>query len=543
MAFLLLLFLLLRLRAAAAVDDVPPSRCAAATFQPPTVPGAEVLSIEAEERRDVATAPFFMFPGVSGFDICDVKVYLTHPGTEDKVLVQTWLPLDQESWNGRYQATGGGAWATGFFDPFLGPAAKTGYAASATDGGHEGLDASWALKPDRSIDWNLLQNFASRSLADQVYVGKSITEQFYGRAPHHSYWNGCSQGGRQGYEIAQKYPGLLDGIHAAAPAMDFVNMQMGLFWPQVAMKEAGTWLSQCEYSYFMSRAIEECDILDGVRDGILEDPELCTFEPGKLVGDKIECNGEVVEITPAMADVVQKYWQGPTSPFGSRLWHGFPIGTTSDMAANITIDAQGLRSSNPHFVASSTIRHLLIKDPSFNISKLSYTDYLGNYNLQAFKEAGGKLLTWHGTNDNVIPYQNTVQYRKRVEANMGGPKAVNEFYRLFIAPGVEHCGLGAGPVPNDPLQALVDWVEKGEPPERLEAETENAKGERITRELCPYPKKSKYMGIGDGFRASSWACEGGEEEEEEKVEGKADFLGGLKDRLVQVGVGLGLSIG
>jgi pimeloyl-ACP methyl ester carboxylesterase len=564
MAKTMLVAAFLQLLSTAAAEDDTSSRCTAATFKHPDIPGARVISITAEEKHNITTRSVFDdFDTATGISYCDVKLHLTHPGADDDVLVQTWLPLNKDDWNGRYQATGGGGWATGFFEPFLGPALKAGYAASSTDGGHQenAMDVSWALNPDRSVNWKLLQNFATRSLADQILVGKALTEQYFGTPPHHSYWNGCSQGGRQGYVVAQKYPGLLDGIYAVAPAVDFVNINMGNFWPQLAMNEAATLMSPCEFSYFLAKTVEECDILDGVRDGIIEDPEACTFDPNTLIGHRIECNGKEIDITPAMAEVVRKIREGPRTPSGEKIWHGYPHGTPMGAVADIEINAEGIRSLSPMGFVDSFLRHLLIKEPSFNISKLAYADYVAmwaqaneqygwmlngaNPDLEAFRNAGGKILTWHGINDQIIPYQNTIQYRKRVEAEMGGTKAVNDFYRVFLAPGVLHCGDGPGPIPKDPLEVLVEWVEKGEPPERLEAETENERGERVTRELCPYPKQTKYMGIGDGLRASSWTCEGGEDEEEEEsqLENTADFVGGLKDRLMQLGVDMGLSIG
>jgi hypothetical protein len=535
-------------------------RCDASSFKDPIVPGAKILSITAEGKQNVSSIPMGAIASVSGVELCAVNVRLTHPGTEDDVLVQTWLPLAHDAWNGRFQATGGGGFATGFADVFLGPAVKDGYAASATDGGHQGHpgDVSWGLNKDRSVNWNLLHNFASRSLADQIYVGKSITEQFFGKAPHHSYWNGCSTGGRQGYLVAQKYPGLLDGIYAFAPAISFVNLVMGDFWPQVVMKEEGALMTNCEFGAFFDKALEECDILDGVRDEVIEDPEVCNFDPQTLVGQKIECDGDTIEITKQMATVARKLLEGPKIPFGQPLWHGFAHGTSLISTANISVNAEGVRQQNPFMISKAWIQNLVFKDPGFNVSQITYSDFFAawaqsseqyswlidtfNTDLSAFRDAGGKLLTWHGTSDPLIPYQNTVQYRERVESGMGGNKAVNDFYRLFLAPGVNHCGHGTGPVPTDLLQPLVDWVEKGEPPETLAAETIDKNGEKVSRDLCLWPAKSKYMGHGDGKRASTWTCVGGADGEEHLGEAR-DFIGGLKDRLKQVGLDLGLSIG
>ncbi|ORY10115.1 Tannase/feruloyl esterase, partial [Clohesyomyces aquaticus] len=458
---------------------------------------------------------------------CDVKVRLNHPGAADDVLVEVVLPLSRDGWNGRFQAQGGGGFATGLFDLMFGKALQTGYAAASTDGGHDGLknmvDLSWALKDDysKTINWPLLQNFATRSLPDLVHVGKSITAQYYGEKPHHSYWNGCSQGGRQGLVMAQKYPGMLDGILAEAPAASLTHLLMAGFWPQIVMKEKGLWLSNCELDYFGQKAMEVCDIRDGFRDNVINDPEECVFDERELVEDKIECDGTEVEITYEMARVVRMIRQGPNTLVAGTIWHGVPQGVDYKPWANISISAEGRRGS-PWGIAASFIKNLLLKDPSFSLSSLNRTEYLelwtqasveygwildgDNPDLSAFRAVGGKLLSWHGMSDQIIPYANAIQYRNRVEMEMGGPKATNEFYRLFLAPGVKHCMGGSGPVPTDPLAQLVDWVEKGEAPETLEASMMNEEYDLVTRDVCLYPKKAKYMGVSDPKRASSWSC-------------------------------------
>jgi hypothetical protein len=267
-----------------------------------------------------------------------------------------------------------------------------------------------------------------------------------------------------------------------------------------------------------------------------------------------------------MATIVRKIKEGPKTPTGQGYYPGLPYGAPTVGIANVTVSADGVRLQNGFAVATSWIQEVLLKDNSYNLSTLTYADYFAlwaqskeqfgaildaeNPNLEAFRDAGGKLLTWHGINDQLIPYGTILQYRKRVELEMGGAKSVDEFYRLFLAPGVMHCGLGVGPAPKDPLEKLVDWVEKGEPPETLEAETTNAEGERVTRDLCRWPRKSVYMGVGEGKRASSWSCQGGHDEEEaeevgekEQITKTGDFVGGLMDKLSQGALGLGLKVG
>ncbi|KAF9697864.1 hypothetical protein EKO04_004376 [Ascochyta lentis] len=556
-------------------SELPPPECASSTFKNGLTKLAEgsdidILSLTATPQHDFTSSrggP--LQPALSGLNFCQVRVHVTHRGTNDKVLVEAWLPLTHDDWNGRFQATGGAGFETGMFGAHLGRAVLDGWAAVSTDGGSgsENLsqvsDVSWALKDSKngSLDWNLLHNFASRSPVDQINIGKVITEQYYGKAPHHSYWNGCSTGGRQGYMIAQKYPHLVDGILAEAPAFNFVNLVTGEFWPQLAMNQQKTFLSNCEFEYFRLQAVEKCDMLDGVRDGMIDDPELCDFDPFEIVGHETQCDGKHVDITLEMATVVDHILKGPKQVPWGPIFYGVNPGNRFEQLANISIAEDGTRSQNPLGICETWMKNIVLRNPAARLDQLDFTSYFGywaqaNYelggllnhvdpDLSLLKASGAKLLTWHGTDDNAIPYQNTVAYRKRVEGAMGGAHAVDQFYRLFLAPGIEHCGGGTGAIPKS-LATLVDWVEKDEAPETLEAETTTARGELVTRDLCAFPGKSKYLGIGDANRASSWSCVGGTERPETLLQDQASertgqILGGLADRLG--GLGLRLSIG
>lgn len=544
--------------------------CETGKFSPPSLGvGVTSMSIKAEVQHNYTThGGDHGIPDIEGLDFCQVKVHLNHEGSDDDVLVEVWLPLSRDDWNGRFQATGGVGMATGMLGGFLGPAVKDGYAASSTDGGHpiqETDDSTWVLKEDGTIDWNLLTNFASRSLADSVVVGKSITEQFYNEKPKYSYWNGCSQGGRQGYMLAQQYPHLLDGILANAPAISLTHLAMADFWPQLVMKEEGLWMSSCEFNYFRQKAMESCDMIDGVSDGVISEPDLCDFDPLHLIGQVFYCEDKPVEVSRAMANIVRRIEQGPRTPVKTSLWYGLTHGTSFDVLASTTTNKEGLRTPNPFPISTGFIQSFLLKDSSFNATRLNYADYTalwiqGNSDfgwlldadkpdLTSLQMSGTKLLTWHGVNDPIIPHQSTVQYRKRVELLMGGANEVDKFYRLFLAPGVEHCAGGNGPIPMDPLAVLIEWVENGIPPETLEAETTTYAGDRVTRELCAWPGVARYMGIADPKRASSWSCHGGTErleegfpEEDNIRPGRAaQILDGLKDRLE--GLGMGITIG
>jgi hypothetical protein len=528
------------------------SLCASHVFHKPVIGrGVTVLSVQAQTRSDftsISGTP--LQPAISNLTFCQVQVYLTHSSqehvnggnaiTKDRVLVEVWLPIDQSDWNGRLQATGGAGFAVGMFGAHLGAAVRDGWAAVSTDGGHDAAltkvgDGSWILstsdiegaKADVSstpqIRWDLLHNFASRSAVDQILIGKSITEQYFGKKPHHSYWNGCSTGGRQGYAIAQKEPGLLDGILAVAPAISFVSIVMGALWPPVAMNIAKTYLSNCELEYFRFRAIEECEKAIGVKIGILDNPSACPeWSAQQIIGERFECDGKQVVIDQAMADVAQRIRDGPNGKFP-----GLDYGVPMTHLANITIHDNGTRFPNPFRISASWLQHAVLKGNPYDISELdkvrldhfwalALAEYGGimNYDdpdLSKLRDSRTKLLTWHGMDDQMIPYQNSVNYRRKVEGVMGGPQEVDKYFRLFLAPGVEHCGGGAGPLPVDPLSALIHWVEDNEPPETLDAEGLNAAGDLVTRNLCVWPATPLYNGVGNPSRFSSWACVGGTE--------------------------------
>ena len=284
----------------AAAAPVNSSLCSNLTT--PSVPGARVLSITGTEAYNVtspALPPFFL-DIVSNLNVCNVSIYLTHPGVNDKVLVQLFLPLT--TWNGRYQATGGGGWATSFGEVQLARGAAANYASSRTDGGHADNfydPSSWALLPNGSVNVGLLTNFASRSLHDMAVVSKAVIQNFYGKKIAYSYWNGCSTGGREGLAEAQIYPEDFDGIMAAAPTINWPSFLMADQWPQVVMSQEGYFPTQCEFQAFLNATVEQCDILDGVLDGVIADVDGCRFDPDGLVGQKVLCNGTTVSTHPA----------------------------------------------------------------------------------------------------------------------------------------------------------------------------------------------------------------------------------------------------
>ncbi|MFC5751913.1 tannase/feruloyl esterase family alpha/beta hydrolase [Actinomadura rugatobispora] len=491
----------------------------------PAVPGAAVTSMETTRKAADAISKVPAH--------CEVTLTLTHPGAGDDVKVVVWLP--SSGWNGRFQGTGGGGYSAGFLlgpvtpyltlgaVPTLPAAVRQGYAAAATDAGvgfNPITPAPWALKSDGTVNTELLTNFAHRSVHDMTVAAKQIVAGFYGKPPSYSYWNGCSNGGRQGLMEAQRHPTDYDGVVASAPATNFDRFVPSEMWPQVVMNDERHFPSSCVFKTFTDAAVAACDKDDGVADGIIDRPETCGFDPRSMIGKKVGCDFREKTLTAKDAEVVRRIWQGPISADGGRpLWYGLPKGASFDVLAGTSFG----RSGSPISMIADWVTYFLEKNPSFDTSTITparleslirqsraeYNQIIGadDPDLTAFKNAGGKIITWHGQADPLIFPQGTVDYYRRVQTAMGGAQETDSFYRLFLAPGVGHCGLlgAGGPVPDDALTALVNWVEKGQAPATLPASvTDN--GTRVTRDLCAYPKAARYNGQGDPKSAENYHC-------------------------------------
>ena len=459
------------------------------------------------------------------FDFCNVTVSYNHEGEDDVTWVNIWLPLND--WNGRFQATGGGGLAAGLGLTYLLGAAASGYSTGTTDAGltlNNTIDPQtgrWALKQDGSINKALIENFAHRAIHDMTVIGKSLTRQFYGKRPSYSYYTGCSTGGRQGYFAAQRYPEDFDGIMANAPALNSPEISPGDFWPYLVMRNLAA-PPQCIFDAFNQATLEHCDPLDGARDGMISNLGTCEFEAQSLVGRNVSCGDRNVTITPLFADVVARIWTGSTSTNGALLFPGLAKGANFSGLANTTT-VNGSIMPIPFTSAEAWIRYLVFHDPHYNTANMTFKDFddafersviqlsgiLGTMSpdLSRFRRHGGKLLTWHGLADQMITPYNSMLYRSALSREMAlNQTQLNEFHRVFFAPGVAHCVGGIGPVPIDPLNALVGWVENQDVPNTLPAAISVSPSRTVTRHLCPYPQSLRYDGEGDIDDAGSFTC-------------------------------------
>jgi hypothetical protein len=430
-----------------------------------------------------------------------------------QINIEVWLPL---SWNERFQAVGGGGYAGSISWAALATAIRSGYATASTDTGHNAATqpgGSFALNADGTPNNQLIEDFAFRSLEQLTIQSQELIRVFYAERPKYSYWNGCSTGGRQGLIQAQRLPDGYDGILAAAPAINWDRFIPAELWPQIAMKEeAGGPVGACKFTAATNAAVAACDGFDGVMDGVLEDPRQCRFDPVVLqcpAGATPDCSC----LTQKEVAAVRKVWDGPRSSDGNRLWYGMTRGTPT----------AALSGANAFGISTDHFRYWLERDKDFDWHKLNYASFEAGFqksralfnrvigsddpDLRAFRREGGKVLLWHGLSDQLIFPEGTIDYYERVMDRVGGLKETQNFARLFLAPGVGHCGGGTGPGTFDMFGELVKWVESGQAPERIIASrTQNNQIVR-SRPLCLYPQVAKYTGTGSTDDARNFTCE------------------------------------
>jgi feruloyl esterase len=449
--------------------------------------------------------------------VCRVTAITTHPPAPDKIRI--WVAIPTSNWNGRFVGTGGGGLVGGNAAGVNQPVAQ-GFAAGATDGGHEGGSGTFALDANGRLNWEAIRNFAHVGIHEMTVTGKALTQAMYGVAPRYSYFNGCSTGGRQGLMEAQRYPQDYNGILSAAPAINWNRFHLQHLWGPVVMNEAGNPVAACKLAAANAAAITACDGIDGVKDGVVEDPKRCTYDPKPLLGTSA---GDCGPFTDADVNVIRKLWEGPRRADGRFMWYGLPRG--ADMNALWTSRGTPPRPV-PFGLSMDWFRYFLTQDPKFDGNSVTpgayerfwdqsveqYGNVIGtdNPDLSAFRDRGGKAIVWHGWADQLITAEGSIDYYTRVQQEMGGARKTAEFIRLFMAPGVTHCAGGPGPQPTDLMEALLAWVEDGKAPETLRATRRDQAGVVTrSRPLCAYPLVAKYKGSGSTDDAANFLCSSG----------------------------------
>ena len=442
------------------------------------------------------------------------------PTPESQIVFEVWLPLD--NWNGKFAGVGNGGWAGIISYGPLAEQLRRGYATASTNTGHEAGPGTNAAKfafdkPEQLID------FAYRAHHETAMQAKALVQAFYGKPAQRSYFIGCSSGGYEGLMSAQRFPTDYDGIVAGMPANNWTRLMAGDFDATLAvLSDAASLLTPAALSVLHRGALAACDAPDGVTDGVVGDPQRCKFDPSTLVCTANQAPGSC--LSPAQAEAARRVYQGLKDPkTGAQLYPGLTPGSEPFWPNR--------NPSNPFPIPIAHYKWLVFADPNWDWKTFAFTDpadYEAHVkaeaklapilnatdpNLRAFQKRGGKLIQYHGWVDQLISPQNSIDYYESVLSFFGGKNnrnlaaaEVQRFYRLFMAPGVAHCGGGPGPNTFDMQEALEQWVEHGTAPERIIA-TRSINGvvDR-TRPLCPYPQLAIYKGSGDTNDAASFVC-------------------------------------
>lgn len=448
---------------------------------------------EAEGARTVKYLPAF----------CRVAATLK-PSPDSDIKVELWMPIS--NWNGKFEAVGNGGWAGVVSYSAMGRALQRGYATSSTDTGHTGNTGKFAFgHPEKYVD------FAYRSEHEMTVQAKRIIDAFYGHAPRISYWNGCSTGGRQGLTEAQRFPSDFDGIIAGAAANPRIHLNIYSLWvAHAVLKNPASYIPPAKYPVIHKAAIAACDVLDGVKDGLIGDPTLCHFNPKTIEcksGDGPEC------LTAAQAEAARKILSPAINPrTGAEIFPGFMPGSELGWG-------NAAAGPDAKYYATDLFKYVVFKNPdwdwrTFNFdSDVALADKIDDNmtnaidpNLTPFMKRGGKLLMYHGWSDPQVTPLASINYYKSVLDRMGGPQKTAQWVRLFLAPGMGHCGGGEGPDQFDVVGAIEDWVEKGKPPvQMLASHRTDGKVDR-SRPLCPYPQVARYKGTGSIDDATNFVC-------------------------------------
>ncbi len=461
---------------------------------------------------------------------CQVLGYVTTPGIHgeqaNRVNFEVDLPL--KDWNGKLYFAGGSGFIGGRSNKQV---LSRGYASAYTDTGHEAesaVDATWALNSmTKKVD------FFDRGIHVGTVAAKAVTQAFYEKKLAKSYFVGCSTGGKQAFIEAQRYPEDFDGIIAGAPAVDYTGLMLEFNWNErVLLESDATYIPASKLPLIAKAVVAQCDAQDGLKDGLISQPQKCKFDPASLKcasADSADC------LTSAQVDTLKKLYAGP----GRRVFPGMPIGheDSPNYAAYVFGNVQpvalpsGLLTFPGDYVKNASaapydfafqqefLRYLAFEksDPNYDWRSLNLPKDLSTIavlakihnavdpDMSRFKKHGGKLIIYNGWADPVMPPMRIVEYYEKVESVMGAEQT-KSFARLFLAPGMNHCGGGPGPNSLDSLGALERWTDQGSPPDQIVASHSTNRVVDRTRPLCPYPQVAKWKGTGSIDEAANFVC-------------------------------------
>ncbi len=448
------------------------------------------------------------------------------PTPDSQIGFEVWLPTQ---WNGRYLQSGNGGFAGAVPYAALGKGVARGYATAGTDNGHQapGRDASWALgRPEKIID------FGYRAVHLTALRSKEVLAGFYRAAPRRSYFEGCSEGGREALMEAQRYPDDFDGWVVGAPAYNWTNLMTAFAWNLQAISAApDSALAEPALQALNDAVLARCDARDGVQDGVVGDPQRCNPRPRDLV-----CQADETAncLTPAQAEAAEAIYAGAVTPETGRIYPGWPPGHEAE-PGNWPAWITGPGAAQTAF-ATNFFAYMVYDDPGLDPRGLDVADAFRaadarvgpilnstDTDLGRVRADGKKIIHYHGWADAAISARASIDYYRGVATRLG--RANRDFYRLFLLPGMGHCAGGPGPnnigqlsapagSPADPersvLGALQRWVEEGVAPESVTAtkfaNDDPTQGVLRTRPICPYPQVAECNGTGSTDDAANFTC-------------------------------------
>jgi hypothetical protein len=481
---------------AEAVPTAPPGTLGTATISPETIP----VAIPSYCRVDGAMDP--------------------HTGADNKPYAIGFEIALPDNWNGGFVFQGGGG-LNGYILPPLGaqaagdnPALARGFAVVSTDTGHKGavFDASFMKDQLASLDFDYI------AIGRVTVLSKEIIAQYYGRPAKHSYYDGCSTGGREAMMMSQRYPTYFDGIVSGDPAMRTGYSNIGLAYARAAFTaiapkdasgkaEPAKDFSDGDKKLLSESIMKSCDEKDGLKDGMIFNPQACRYDPAVL-----QCKGAKTEscLTSQQVGALAKAFAGPKDSHGNQVYAAFPwdTGYLQSSSGPFAVFSSFLPSPGPSILASveqpsdADIDTLVAGVRANENQTLTDTTWT---NLSSFFGHGGKLVFYHGTSDPVFsPFDTLAYYRRMADAN-GGLDLVMNSSRFYFVPGMTHCAGGPAALDKfDLLGAVVGWVENGTAPDSVVATGKAFPGR--SRPLCAYPKHAQYKGQGNPEDAASFEC-------------------------------------
>lgn len=462
-------------------------------------------------------------------EFCRVTITST-PSSDSRIAVEVWLPL--ADWNHKFRGQGNGGFAGSIDYRGMAGSLRLGYATAGSDAGHKGeaTDASWALgHPEKVID------FGYRAVHEMTGDAKTVIAAFYGEPAQKNYFDSCSDGGREALMEAQRFPADYDGILAGAPANYWTHLlTAGLALQQVVLAGPATYIPLSKIPLIEQTVLNTCDALDGSKDGVVMDQERCRFHPSVLL-----CKGAESDscLTAPQVHSLEAIYTGAKDSHGQLIFPPIMPGSEAgDGGWKYWVTGESYGTAEGLKYPEGFFRNMVYEDRSWDFKtanvdraladadkKLAHVLNATDPDLSAFEKRGGKLILYHGWLDAAISPLNTIDYYNSVVAKMGAPKA-NQFVRLYMLPGVQHCAGGPGPFifgqlgishkrdrAHNAFVTLEDWVEKGTPPgaivaTKLNDDRDPSKGVKMERPLCAYPQNAVYDGSGDASQADSFSC-------------------------------------